>query len=93
MKASKEYIAQYEMALQMTVEEISFAWQDRQMIMEQLKSFKAEHFNSLKGYECYTPDSCILLSKLQAKVEDSGKMIKELHDQFWKLQKELATLK
>jgi hypothetical protein len=93
MKASKEYIAQYEMALQMTIEEISFAWQDRQLIAEQLKSFKADHFNSLKGYECYTPDSCVQLSKLQAKVEDSGKMIKELHDQLWKLQKELATLK
>jgi hypothetical protein len=93
MKASKEYIAQYEMALQMTIEEISFAWQDRQLIAEQLKSFKADHFNSLKGYECYTPDSCVRLSKLQAKVEDSGKMIKELHDQLWKLQKELATLK
>ena len=93
MNASKEYIAQYEMAIQMTTEEIAFAWQERQMVMDQLKSFKADHYNSMKGYECYTPDSCLRLSKLEAKVEDSAKMIKELHDQLWKLQKELNTLK
>ena len=93
MNASKEYIAQYEMAIQMTAEEISFVWQERQMVINQIKSFKADHYDSMKGYECYTPDSCLHLSKLEAKVEDSSKMIKELHDQLWKLQKELNTLK
>lgn len=93
MKASKEYIAQYEVAVQMTAEEIGFAWRDRQLLLEQLKSFKKDHYNPHKGYECYDPDSCLRLHKMEQRIEDSGKMIKELHEQFWKIQKELDKLR
>jgi len=85
-RASKDYRKQMKNAILNEYMELTMCWEERQMLISSIKDFKREHYNPNKGYECYTPESCLRLAKMQESLEKSGEIIKTMQKRVWHME-------
>ena len=87
---SPGYRRQFLEAINIEREALYFAWQDRQILVQQIMEFKRMSHDEDKGYERYTPKSSLYLDSLEKKLEDSAKELKTIQQRIWKIEKSLA---
>jgi len=86
---SPEYRRQFNEAIDIERESLYFIWQDRQMLVQQIIEFKKMAYDEDRGYEKYTPKSCLFLEQLKKRLEDNSMELKETQKRIWKIQKAL----
>jgi|13_taG_2_1085334.scaffolds.fasta_scaffold01388_3 hypothetical protein len=91
-RISTQYRKQMQNAILNEYMELTMGWEDRKRIIAQIKDFKNEHYNPNKGYEVYTPETCLKLARMQELLEKSEKHIELIQKRVWKIQEEFEKL-